>query len=230
MADHVMRMPADKSNAFFKPAITPVTTGHVQMIQRISANDSPAYEDAQRDEQETSVQTKLADGLLVQRLTAKNTSGGPDRTGSNVAPWGGANPKGDDYNVYTDAGTRTSAWVAIEYQSDAERYWCHGHSLGTYRNWMYSVYSGTGMQNVVADEYNTVAEANVQSGDIAVWEPSFGHSCKIESPARNGSALDVNATGVSSKNGRNPLANTSLANVMQVYASLNNNVVYHRHK
>ncbi|MCW3110299.1 MAG: hypothetical protein JWQ09_4805 [Segetibacter sp.] len=229
--DRSRPVPTTLKDSFFKPVITPVVQrSPVKMIQRVSGDESPRYEDAERKEEALNVQAKQAGDTVIQRLSARQSSGGRDLIASNVAPWQGSEPTGDDYNVYTDGGTAVPAWVAVNFQQEAHRYWCHGHSLGTYRQWLYSVYSGTPLQRTITDEYNNIPEAGVQSGDIAVWEPSYGHSCKIESVALNGAAIDASHTNVSTKNGPNPLANTSLSNVMQQYRRLNSAVNYYRHR
>lgn len=230
IADKVMQSAAQPRDTFFKPVSAPVLQKSSGMIQRVSGNESPRYEDAERREEETDVQAKRPGDTIVQRLSARESSGGRDLIASNVAPWRGTEPTGDDYNVYTDAGTAVPAWVAIQYDQEAHRYWCHGHSLGTYRQWLYSVYSGPPLERTLADEYNNIAEASVSSSDIAVWQPSFGHSCKIENVVRTGGAIDAGRTIVSTKNGPNPLTTTSLSSVMSTYAGLRSTVNYYRRK
>ncbi|GAB5401598.1 MAG: hypothetical protein Aureis2KO_31830 [Aureisphaera sp.] len=173
-------------------------------------------------------------GPQIQRMQPRNQSGGVDHISGNVAPWkkqGYTDPTGDKHWAYTDAGTGVVAWTAINYSSDDLRFWCHGHTLKTYRNWYYSVYSGSPMQQAVTDEYNTVAEADVRSGDIAVWTPSYGHSCIIEDPTHNGGVLDDATTIVSTKNGREALkTSATLAATKHKYRRMRNSVGYYRHK
>ncbi len=179
---------------------------------------------------------KKSDGPQIQMMRARNQSGGADHISGNVAPWlrqGFTDPTGDKHHAYTDAGSRVTAWTAINYSSEALRYWCHGHTLGTYKNWFYSVFSSGDMSKAVADEYNPVSEANVRSKDIAVWTPSFKHSCIVEDPIHSGGALDYGATTVSTKNGRNPLDNSAtLAATRATYirAGLGPTVSFYRHK
>ena len=71
----------------------------------------------------------------------------PDATG--VRPWSKSlHPVGSDYTLQTDRGTNVSGWVAYSPYVNNLRYWCHGFSLGTYRNNVmgYSVYSGRSMK------------------------------------------------------------------------------------
>ena len=163
-------------------------------------------------------------GGHIQLMRQRNQSGGSDHISGGVAPWrsqGRLIPSGDKHKAYTDNGSSVNAWTAIEYKSDAERYWCHGHTLGTYSKWFYSVYSRGALQTVIAKEYTNVSQQSVRSGDIAVWTPSYDHSCKVEKAVHKSSgSIDESATQVSTKNGLNALQTTSLSNTKNVYASL----------
>ncbi|MGH6843037.1 MAG: DUF4157 domain-containing protein [Methylocella sp.] len=148
---------------------------------------------------------------VAQRLSA------PRRvTKRNVHPWGDA-ISGDNYEVETDGGTPISAWTAYSPWRIEYHYWCHGHSLGTFENYGYSVYSGDPMMETVNQEWSPVASGSTRAGDIAVWVPTYEHSCRVVSPSFANSQLDPNATQVSSKNGQDPLVSTTLANIMTVY-------------
>jgi len=199
------------------------------VIQRISANESPYEEDCEYIDDGTTAQTKSVSGI-VQRMKMRNTSGGQDHIKANVVPWGGTKPKGDKHFAYTNSGTSVIAWTAIDYYSEAVRYWCHGHTLGTYRNWLYSVFSGNPMQTAVTDEYTSVPEEKVQKNDIAVWVPNYDHSCIVDSISRNNSGIDDKGTMMSTKNGMNPLVTTSLASVKDMYSSSKNAPKFFRHK
>ncbi|MBX2826907.1 MAG: DUF4157 domain-containing protein [Flavobacteriaceae bacterium] len=206
-----------------------IQQGHGKNLRRSMVSPTQANGGTVSEEE---IQMKSA-GLQIQRMQPRNQSGGADHIAGNVAPWkkqGFTDPRGDKHWAYTDAGTGVVAWTAINYSSDDLRFWCHGHTLRTYRNWFYSVYSGSEMQKAVNDEYNAVAEADVRSGDIAVWTPSYGHSCIIEDPTHNGNALDDASTTVSTKNGREALKNATLSATKHKYRSLRGSVGYYRHK
>lgn len=136
----------------------------------------------------------------IQRMSAP---GGVIR--NRVRPWGGYSPEGTDHEVFTDAGTRLSGWIAYSPYRVRYRYWCHGHSLGTYDRYGYSVYSRAPMRTVIREEYNPVPTASIRAGDLAVWTNRFDHSAIFTSPALSGGQLDPNRTGLSSKNGDAPL-------------------------
>ena len=137
-------------------------------------------------------------------------------TRTNVHPWRNE-ISGDDYEVETDGGTPISAWIAYTPWQIQYHYWCHGHSLGTHARHRYSVYSGDPIMETVNQEWTPVSANSTRSGDIAVWLPTYEHSCRIETPGVANGQLDPNATSVSSKNGMYPLVTTTLANVMTTY-------------
>jgi hypothetical protein len=167
------------------------------------------------------VQQQGGAAAQVQRLPELSSSSPDNVTATQVHPWNGQPPVGNDYKLESDAGTQLAAWVAYAGQPEADRYWCHGHSLGTFERWGYSVYSGNSMGNVIHDEYQPVPDAQARAGDLAVWVTmpdgrGFGHSARITRPVLAGSALDPAQTELSSKNGRNPLATMTLDQVIAV--------------
>lgn len=167
------------------------------------------------------VQQRAAPGAAVQRLPALDHTGPDNIAGTNVHPWQGQPPVGNDYRLETDGGSPVTAWVAYAGFPEAERYWCHGFSLGTYARWGYSVWSGGPMARVIADEYTRVAPADTRAGDLAVWETMpdgnvFGHSARFTQPVVSGGALDDARSMLDSKNGRQPLASQSLAQLKAV--------------
>jgi len=191
-------------------------------VQRVAAHESPALEDVQYEEAQNNSQTPG-----VQRTQALNQSTRTNHDPRIVYPWISPPPGGYNYFITTDRGTPITVWVALD-NNENMRYWCHGHSLGTYRRWLYSVYSGSDMENVIRDEYRYVLPADVQSGDIAVW-PTFGHSAIVQTVVKNNGVIDEIRTIMSTKNGRAPATIMSLEQVKIVYASsLGTNVDYYR--
>jgi len=154
----------------------------------------------------------------VQRLPHLNRSDPSNVIRTNYAPWPHTtDPRGDEYRVSTDGGTQVRAWVAYGGYPESQRFWCHGHSLGTYASDGYSVYSGGDVKAVINDEWGPVADADTRPGDIAVAVPTFDHSALFKSVALSGSALDDNATTLSTKNGMQPLTGATLAGVKAAY-------------
>lgn len=146
----------------------------------------------------------------------------------NVAPWG-SGPTGSEYEVSTDGGSTVPGWKAYPVWEDNFCYWCHGHSLGTYVKYGYSVYSGADMQTVVKDEWTSVAPDKTQAGDIAVWTADFGHSAKFTKPVIESGQLNMDKSELSTKNGQKPLAVRNLTSIAREYSSTGGIAVY-RHK
>lgn len=137
-----------------------------------------------------------------------------------VAPWGGIDPQGNSYRVQTDAGSDVIAWVAYGGYPVNLRYWCHGFSLGTFDQSMYSVYSGPPMETVVQDECQSVPPHTAQRGDIAVWLPGYDHSARFTSVAvSSGGTLDEEGSRLDTKNGQESCKNDSLTGIMSEYGS-----------
>ena len=218
-------MPSKHNASFFKSKISSETT---QIIQRIASYESPYMENAEIGEEEEETVQRKAGIPDIQRME-RVTSTDPSRvTARNVHPWLGQPPVGDNINVDTDNGSTIGAWVAYG-GPDADRYWCHGHTLGTYAASLYSVYSGDPIMQAVNDEYRSVSDASVQSGDIAVWVTNYGHSCIFQNVVRSGSFLDPTQTTMSTKNGRNPLQILSLDQVNGIYGTSTNQPAFFRH-
>lgn len=162
------------------------------------------------------------DNLKIQRMRAKGRL-----TQSGVAPWRGSFPIGDNYEAQTDAGSTVTVWQAAMVYQDQYRYWCHGHSLGTYNQFDYSVYSGGDMATAIRDEWTNIPPASAQAGDLAVWTNGWNHSAKFVTPVVTGGNIDPNASTLSTKNGQNALTNMSLTGIMGVYGP--NGIAVYRH-
>lgn len=145
----------------------------------------------------------------------------------NVAPWG-SGPTGSDYEVSTDTGSTLSGWRAYPVWKDEVRYWCHGHSLGTFDKYGYSVYSGPPMQTVVKDEWTNIAPDKTQAGDIAVWTAGFDHSAKFTKPVIEKGQLMPDKSELSTKNGQDPLAMKTLTNIAGTYGPAGIGVFRHK--
>lgn len=145
----------------------------------------------------------------------------------NVAPWG-SGPTGSDYEVSTDAGSNLSGWQAYAIFPTNLSYWCHGHSLGTFGSYGYSVYSGPPMQTVVKDEWNNVAPDKSKAGDMAVWTSGFDHSALFTKPVIEKGQLNHDKSTLSTKNGQAPLAVKTLTDIAGTYGSAG--IAVFRHK
>jgi hypothetical protein len=161
--------------------------------------------------------------FAVQRMSVLDHTGPDNIVQTDKRPWGGSAPRGNDYKVYTGAGNQVTGWVAYGGTPEAHRYWCHGFSLGTYAQWGYSVYSGSGMRQAVTDEFSAVPSVQARAGDLAVWTTTadgvpFGHSAKFTRPVVTGGTLDEAQSRLDSKNGQAALANQTLADIIAVPA------------
>lgn len=180
---------------------------------------------------------QIASSGMIQRMAAPSLS--PENVEDvDYDPWSGSGRgrvAGTKFRAQTDGGSPVAAWIKTGGLDQAEslRYWCHGHSMGTYASYGYSVFSGSGaMGRVISDEYqNIYPDSTVTRGDLAVWlQPdivdsphlegtAFGHSAIIESPIFNSSGqLNNSRTMLSSKNGALPLIRSvSLERLEQIY-------------
>jgi hypothetical protein len=242
VADKVMRMPEPnfiqrkcaeceeedeklqrKANEFSR-----VPFIQAKLIQRMAFPPSPSQTNAEiREDEEKIIRRKVAPD--IQRMEhIKGTD--PSRvTATNVHPWQGRNAVGDDIYVNTDAGNAVSGWVAYG-GPEADRYWCHGHTLRTYADSLYSVYSGDPIMEAVHDEYYHIPESSVQSNDIAVWIPNYDHSCIFQNVVHSaGGSLDRSQTMMSTKNGWAPLTTLSLDQVNTGYGTSTNQPAFFRH-
>ena len=188
-------------------------------VMRQSDSHSPSLEDAehQADGGETLQRTASKPGSdTVQRIT-----GGRQTITCGVHPWRGQAPVGCNIRADTDAGTGVVGWMPDSGVAADSRYWCHGHSLGTFMAHNYSVYSGRNMRQVISDEYTVLGTGvNPRAGDLAVWLPDYDHSAIFTTFVPVGSgAIDENATQLSTKNGMQPLTTKSMTQVRADYPS-----------
>lgn len=136
-----------------------------------------------------------------------------------VRPWGASGPIGSNHVAATDGGSNVEVWIAYPIFNQANSYWCHGHSLGTYARHGYSVYSGPPMATAVRDEWTNVPSEQTRAGDIAVWVTRYDHSARFTAPSISNGTLDPDASMLSTKNGRSSLATMSLSAIASIYGS-----------
>lgn len=135
---------------------------------------------------------------------------------------------GTAYRVRTRAGTNVRAWVADPGTPPVKRYFCHGHALGTFTKYGYSVYSGPDLQAVLRDEFALLGSVhNGVAGDIVVWYNAYpgtnhpDHSAILVAVGLNPNGTANPATTIlSSKNGGyTPVHNYTLAQLIKVYGA-----------
>jgi hypothetical protein len=137
----------------------------------------------------------------------------------NVYPWGKPGPVGSNYDVSTDAGSTVPGWKGYLVQPEPMLSWCHGHSLGSFDWFGYSVYSGAPMATVVRDEWTNIPADQTRAGDIAVWTTRWDHSAKFTAPVVSNGTLDPASSQLSTKNGKSPLTTMSLAGITGIYGT-----------
>lgn len=162
------------------------------------------------------VQQGGADQIKSTQPKIQRMGGLGTQIASGIAPWGGLAPVGTEYKVSTDAGNVVTGWVAYSIFPNALRYWCHGHSLGTFAKYGYSVYSGSPLKTVIKDEWKSIPSSQTKPGDIAVWTADFGHSAKFVNPVITGGRLDPATSMLSTKNGKNALTTMSLKGIASI--------------
>lgn len=129
--------------------------------------------------------------------------------------------QGQVWRAQTDKGNLVPVWVAHNTQDKNERYFCHGHALGTYEKYGYTVLSGEGLKTVLRDEYKEVMWAQAGVGDLVVWFNKTDlpvHSAiltKFQRDENNRFMRDQ--TTLSSKNGKLPVAELTLEQLVQTY-------------
>jgi hypothetical protein len=161
----------------------------------------------------------------VQRMGARGV-----QLRANVTPWPPGGPIGSDYQVTTDAGSVVPAWGAYSPVQYHLSYWCHGHTLGTFYDHGYSVYSRAPFRTVIADEWVSVPPAETRAGDIVVWTALYDHSARIVEPVIENGALRPDTTMVSTKNGQAPARTMTLQAVMDMPAYGSIGVAVFRHR
>jgi Domain of unknown function (DUF4157) len=121
-------------------------------------------------------------------------------TGRDSYPWV-TGPKGDVYEVETNAGTKIPAWKP----HDGSTYWCHGYTFsgssaarGPFSIW------GQSVPTVLKDDgWQNEPSCVAQQGSILVFaQNNVAHSGIINSVSAPGSVVDENASMLDSKWGQ----------------------------
>lgn len=90
-----------------------------------------------------------------------------------VAPWKNL-PEvvGESGTATTRHGRKLTVWrPADSVKSEAHRYWCHGHSFGTYKDFGFSPFSGPDVETLLSDEWQRI-DKKPAVGDVLVFRAS----------------------------------------------------------
>ncbi|MCX7099674.1 MAG: hypothetical protein NTV43_17410 [Methylococcales bacterium] len=128
--------------------------------------------------------------------------------------------EGTVYVAFTNRGRPIKVWRASPANEPRYQYFCHGLTLGTYRRYKYSVFSGDDVLKVLQDEFTCIGNNlnDVQQGDVISWQdPRKGvvHTSLIINCAGTPRALDN--IYVWTKNGFQQEKTTVLSEVQQTY-------------
>src|SRR6266542_768858 len=130
-------------------------------------------------------------------------------TGKDSFPWG-SGPKGDIYEVKTDAGTKIDAWKP----HDGKTYWCHGYTFGGAAALAgpFSIW-GQDVPTVLQDDgWQSAFSCVAQRADILVFSGNnVAHSGIVNSVFEPGGIVDENNSMLDSKWGQLPLNKNSWA-------------------
>jgi hypothetical protein len=138
-------------------------------------------------------------------------------------------PNGEVHQVPTAGGTLVNVWrPGPAAAGNSLLYWCHGHSLDTFRNFGYSVFSGASyMLQVMKDEHQMIAGVNMrgaQANDIVLWNDAQNpaiHSARLLSVALNDNGeIKPDETYLSSKDGQAAVQATTLTDLIKTYGKV----------
>ena len=136
-------------------------------------------------------------------------------TGRNSYPWG-SGPKGDVYEVETDAGTKIPAWKP----HDGRTYWCHGYTFGgaAASGGPFSVW-GSSVPTVLKDDgWQRAFSCVAQAKDILVFAANnVAHSGIVHSTFEPGGIVDESTSMLDSKWGQLALNRSSWATNAKQY-------------
>jgi Domain of unknown function (DUF4157) len=164
--------------------------------------------------QQGNASARAARGSLIGAFEVSPTIGYQDRsqtlrrvkwntardTGRDSLPWG-TGPRGDVYEVQTDAGTKISAWKP----HDGSTYWCHGYTFGgsSAAGGPFSIW-GQSVPTVLRDDgWQNAFTCVGQERDILVFaQNNVAHSGIVHSVFEPGGIVDENTSMLDSKWGQ----------------------------
>ena len=127
---------------------------------------------------------------------------------------------GRSHVAFTNRGRPFRAFVPDMGNPENEKYFCHGHTFDTYRQWHYSPFSGlNNVGRIIEDEYAAVPGGltGLHAGDVVTWSQGVNiiHSSLVINVP--GGPTTANVT-VWTKNGRMLIAVAYLQQVNTLYA------------
>lgn len=72
-------------------------------------------------------------------------------------------------HAMTDRGHEVEVWSSVYEGVGKYTHFCHGYSLGTFRNYGFSVLGGSNMEVLLNDEYYPIDAFQIRRGDIVVF-------------------------------------------------------------
>lgn len=155
----------------------------------------------------------------------------PPFPGTQPPPFAANGAPGFVRQACTNTGRQVNVWVSAPAAPVNSQYFCHGHALGTYAAFGYTVFSGADLQAVLQDEWLLVGGLqHAKMGDIVVWHnvhPTMparlaDHSALIRTVGMGSDLMvDTQGTKLSSKNGTGPLLQSvSLASLIGTYGNV----------
>lgn len=99
-------------------------------------------------------------GPALPSITLTTPTGATHTLLDNAIPhagWAGVN--GTRGRAMTNRGNAVSIWTPDPANTIDRRYFCHGHTLDTYRLYGYSVFSGASVLTALVDDYNELGAA-----------------------------------------------------------------------
>jgi hypothetical protein len=155
-----------------------------------------------------SVRPRIASDEGPPTIRRVNWSAARD-TGRDSFPWG-SGPKGDVYEVETDAGTKIPAWKP----HDGRTYWCHGYTFGgaTATGGPFSIW-GNSVRTVLNDDgWQPAFSCVAGRGDILVFAANnVAHTGIVHSVFEPGGTVDETTSMLDSKWGQLALNRQSWA-------------------
>lgn len=172
-------------------------------------------------------------GPLIPSITLTDPNGITRTLIDNNPPcpgWDGV--PGTEGRAITSRGRVVDVWKPDPNNSISLKYFCHGHTLGTYREYGYSVFSGQHVLTALEDDYNEIGIGQTPNNALNLVIPgdiiSFSDTDRVvlhtalvvNVPMINGNPSGKNNRGnvtVWTKNGQIPECVQKLSATCQVY-------------
>ena len=132
---------------------------------------------------------------------------------SKTPAWEGV--MGINIKALTTTGKVIIGWIPHEKTEKDKKYFCHGYSLKTWKQYGYTIFSDVHVQTVLREEYVEVMRNEIQKDDVVSFHTCdhiITHSCRIK--IAKGEYLQ---SMVRTKNGIYPLKDCTLQQVWGEY-------------